>query len=107
MTNGNAAAMTTDGNSPAAATNGKASATANGNALPEPVPTPPPAGAVDTSMLIDNGLWDNAAVPPCCAMRRRLLPTTRLVIWSRTCEFSIEAGPVTRGSGSNSLLHRT
>ncbi|MFZ1932506.1 MAG: hypothetical protein WCB27_03950 [Thermoguttaceae bacterium] len=39
--------------------------------LPAPgTPVQNPAGSpgVDTSLLIDNGLWDNAAVPACCAI---------------------------------------
>ncbi len=35
-----------------------------GTPMPGPMPNSPP----DTSMLIDNGLWDNAATPPCCAI---------------------------------------
>jgi hypothetical protein len=33
-----------------------------------PMPSPTAKSAADTSMLIDNGLWDNAAVPACCAI---------------------------------------
>ena len=39
--------------------------------LPAPgTPVQNPAGSpgVDTSLLMDNGLWDNAAVPACCAI---------------------------------------
>ena len=32
------------------------------------MPTPPANAPVDTSLLLDNGLWDNAAMPSCCAI---------------------------------------
>lgn len=42
----------------------------SGSPQPAGVPMASPAGSasVDTSMLIDNGLWDNAAMPDSCAI---------------------------------------
>jgi hypothetical protein len=50
------------GPQPVAATNGSRPTPGT------PVPAPAPNAPVDTSLLIDNGLWDNAPLPACCGI---------------------------------------